>query len=206
MLCSKVWRFFTDYIENCTIQGVKYIGEKNRHWIEKLFWIVAITCCFITCSFLIYEIYKKWLQDPLLVTFADSAIPISDIPFPAVTICPLTRIDKEKLNFTEICHKLLHNKSESLTQEKLKSFESAVHVCSESNLPFLQKLKNDSKLHSNEIVKEILKISSLDYLKKCIWRKRIKKCNNLFSATLTSQGICFTFNMIGQPEMMKQEM
>lgn len=111
MNSSQFWKICIDYIENCTVQGVRYIAEKNRHWLEKIFWIASITICFVLCSLTISEIYESWDQDPMLVTFGDSAISISDIPFPAVTICPLTRIDKDKLNFTEICHKFLHNKS-----------------------------------------------------------------------------------------------
>lgn len=42
------------------------------------------------CCILISNAYKKWHQNPVIVTFSEKMTPLKDIAFPAVTICPET--------------------------------------------------------------------------------------------------------------------
>lgn len=30
-----VWELFSEYTESSSLHGVKYVGEKKRHWIER---------------------------------------------------------------------------------------------------------------------------------------------------------------------------
>lgn len=42
-------------------------------------------------SSFIYNIYSKWSTQPIIMTANSKAISISDIPFPAVTICNMNQ-------------------------------------------------------------------------------------------------------------------
>jgi acid-sensing ion channel, other len=61
------------------------------------------------CAITILQIYKKWETNPVLVTLAEKATPISQIPFPAVTVCPMTKLNKQVINFTELCQMFKNN-------------------------------------------------------------------------------------------------
>lgn len=54
-----------------------------------------------SCAFLIHQTYDKWDQTPVIVSFAEKFTPVWQIPFPAVTICPQTKVDINLFNFTK---------------------------------------------------------------------------------------------------------
>ena len=35
--------------------------------------------------------YFKWKESPIILSFAEKSTPVWEIPFPAVTICPVTK-------------------------------------------------------------------------------------------------------------------
>lgn len=68
----------------------------------------------VVCGKLILDIYLKWQQIPVIVSFAEKSTPIWKIDFPAVTICPETKAKQTELNYTSIYNvlnnpKLTHN-------------------------------------------------------------------------------------------------
>lgn len=201
----KSWKFITDYTENSTIQGVKYIGS-SRHIAEKIFWVISITFCFCLCSFTITQIYQKWKKSPVIVTFADKAMSISQIPFPAVTICPKTKFDRRILNYTELYHVFMEGQEEKLTHDQLRQFEAAALICHPKLQPYKETLINISKLDSHDIIWEIIDISIIDdNFISCLLRNRDYKCQDIFSPILTEEGLCLTFNMLDLTELMNQD-
>lgn len=202
MKCFKNFQIYTD---NSTIHGVKYLGESNRHWLEKIFWISSITICFVLLSFTIREIYDNWDENPVLLTFAEKTHSISDIPFPAVTICPVTQIDRNKLNFTEFVQYFKNTQSGEIFFEKAKSFEAALHLCTLNYSQLFQILFNQSFLESDNFVNEILKISLEPVMTNCNWRRRNISCHAIFTPILTSQGICYSYNILHSSDIIKQE-
>ncbi len=48
------------------------------------------------------EVYNKWQKSPVIVSFAEKYTRVSEIPFPAVTICPETKARSSILNFTDL--------------------------------------------------------------------------------------------------------
>lgn len=65
--------------------------------------------CLTACVISIYAVYNKWERSPVIVNFANRGTPIYEIPFPAVTICPETKTDKNKFNYTNLLHKIEDN-------------------------------------------------------------------------------------------------
>lgn len=53
------------------------------------------------------NVYEKWDQSPVIVSFAEKSTPVWEIPFPAVTICPETKSYIDMLNFTDVFHAML---------------------------------------------------------------------------------------------------
>lgn len=73
----------------------------------------------VVCGKLILDIYVKWEQIPVIVSFAEKSTPVWKIPFPAVTICPETKAKQTVLNYTEIYNILNNNKAKhNLTKDQ----------------------------------------------------------------------------------------
>jgi hypothetical protein len=52
---------FEDFTNNSTVHGVKYLGEKKRHWSERAFWVLKNSLNFIREFFMlkIFNFSKK---------------------------------------------------------------------------------------------------------------------------------------------------
>lgn len=78
-----VWGLFSEYANNSSIHGVRYMGEKRRPLAERVWWIIAFCFSIYGCSKLILNVWNKWDQSPVIVSFAEKSTPVWQIPFPA---------------------------------------------------------------------------------------------------------------------------
>lgn len=97
--------------------GIKYLTDKKLHWGEKLFWAIALTLSILACSYLIYDTYRKWQMAPVIVSFSEKFMNIWEIPFPAITICPIGGLLPLNENF---------NMSDNSAVDHLKNFTGSV--------------------------------------------------------------------------------
>jgi acid-sensing ion channel, other len=88
-----------DYANHSTIHGVSYITERDRSWIERVWWIVVLCFSFFVCGKLIFD---AWNISPIIISFTEKPIQMWQIPFPAVTICPRTFAQSDRINITEL--------------------------------------------------------------------------------------------------------
>lgn len=52
------------------------------------------------------NVYEKWDTSPVIVSFAEKSTPLWAIPFPAVTVCPETKVDRAYFNFAAMRFRL----------------------------------------------------------------------------------------------------
>lgn len=81
--------------------------------------------CVIISIYVSEEVHKKWQKSPVIVSFAERYTRVSEIPFPAVTICPETKARSSLLNFTYLYNLWKNNGMDTL--EKVEG-EKLVHV------------------------------------------------------------------------------
>lgn len=95
-------KFLIEYCSISSLHGVRYLSERNRHWTEKWWWIIAIGLAMWFCSILIQTVWVKWREDPIKVIMSEKPLPISTIPFPTIIICPETKTHRKKLNLEHL--------------------------------------------------------------------------------------------------------
>lgn len=69
-------------------------------FVCRIWWAIACLLSLVYCCTLIWQTWQKWNQFPVLVTFAEKSTHIDQIPFPAITICPSTKIKQSLFNYT----------------------------------------------------------------------------------------------------------
>ncbi|XP_047992149.1 pickpocket protein 28-like isoform X1 [Leguminivora glycinivorella] len=203
--------YLIDYTSNSNLHGLKYIGEKERTFVEKVFWIFMFTCCVVLCAGLIQKVYIKWNESPVIVSFAENPMPVWKIPFPAVTVCFETKAQQSKYNFTEIYHLYLNNTGNDtagnyteLTEEEKHVFEYVSMVC-DSHLSPTTGRKYGSGADAVAKLKEVCPNITESFFG-CKWENINRDyCSDLFSPILTEEGICYTFNTLGAEEMLRLE-
>ena len=99
------------FLESSTIHGLVYISTTKKRLI-KIFWILIVTGGFTGAGYLIYESFNDWSKNPVKTTTEN--MPITDITFPKVTVCP------PKNTFTELNYDLKMTQKISLENETFR--------------------------------------------------------------------------------------
>lgn len=58
------------------------------------------------CGNWIWKAYVKWDTNPIVISFAEKLTSVSEIPFPAVTVCPIAKADPYLFNVTKTYSKI----------------------------------------------------------------------------------------------------
>lgn len=81
-------RHFKDFLSRTTLHGFKYLGQKRRKRVEKIFWSIAFGISIILTVIMIYKLLQNYYNSPIVIVADNFDYWISDFHFPSVTICP----------------------------------------------------------------------------------------------------------------------
>ncbi|KAL1492021.1 hypothetical protein ABEB36_012525 [Hypothenemus hampei] len=185
---------------------MKHLGE-NRTTVKRGWWLIGLILSLTCCFYLIYLIYDKWENNPTIMSFVNEETPINQIPFPAVTICPVVKSYSH--NQTKIIEKLIHYRS--LNETEYKSFSYMNLFCDQFPPPndwFVNKSENfsfnDNFFNQQEFYNFTLNITDIHPLISCSWRNRILfHCLDLIDIILTDDGVCYSFNLLSPKNIYK---
>ncbi|PSN50549.1 hypothetical protein C0J52_03497 [Blattella germanica] len=88
--------FIFDYCENTTVHGMRYISERDRHWTERLLWTFLCIMAFSGTVYLSILIWDRYITSPTVSVIETTNFPISNVPFPSVTLCDYNRVHWSK--------------------------------------------------------------------------------------------------------------
>ncbi|XP_077285510.1 pickpocket protein 28-like [Arctopsyche grandis] len=193
--------YFVEFASATSLHGLQYVGERGRTVIERIWWISMFIFSLITCTYLIYKVYMKWDQSPVIVSFAESPTPVWEVPFPAITICSETKSRQTSFNFTEAFHNI-----EKLTDHEISLLETVSLVCNSFTLE--KKMYNKSDFTNNEAINLLTSVAPdlNEMMVNCLIGTTLHNCSDLFTPILTQEGLCFTSNMLNAQELFRNEM
>ncbi|CAH0564375.1 unnamed protein product [Brassicogethes aeneus] len=193
---KSIRNYFREYCVCSSIHGFRYFGEK-RTYFERGWWFIVFSITLGICIFFIREVYLKWDRSPVIVSFATTQTPIYQIPFPAVTICPETKLQQNLFNYTEILQKMVKDQNDNITEKEYKLFEYMSMVC---NTP--DQFGNEEILDKDffEVLRNVNIVFS-DIFIYCEYMGMQYKCKNMFNPIITDEGICYSFNMLDKSEI-----
>ena len=96
------------FLETSTIHGLTYISTTRKY--TRIFWILTVLAGFIGASLLIKESFDSWSEFPIKTTI--ETLPISEIRFPKVTVCP------PKKTFTDLNYDLIITENVTLSNDE----------------------------------------------------------------------------------------
>ncbi|KAL3273921.1 hypothetical protein HHI36_015347 [Cryptolaemus montrouzieri] len=203
------------YCEVSSIQGLNYMVKDGVTWFERFWWIFVFILCIGGCSYMVFEVVEKWITTPVLVTLATKETSIHQVPFPAVTICPETKISRSCLNYTETLKKRRRGDVLEVEFEENLNFDYMSLLCKTENHRSTTDLINEAAAAINETIPyfegrdptELLKLDDYsDFLDKCksvsldksycTWMGVDLNCEDILTPILTDEGLCYTFNML----------
>lgn len=103
-----------EFFLETSIHGLKYVGQRERHLTERIFWILSFVVGCFAAFWLIKDIWWKYYDSPIIVTFQPFQTTVDQIPFPAITICNMNKLQKsEALPYLQNYENLLsHSRDE----------------------------------------------------------------------------------------------
>ena len=103
------------FLESSSIHGLTYISSTRTY--ARLFWVVVVITGFIGAGVIIYQSFKAWDESPVTTTV--ETLPITEMTFPIVTVCP------PKKTYTDLNLDLVRTRNMTLnndTRNELLSF------------------------------------------------------------------------------------
>lgn len=186
------WKMFA---RQTTFHGVKYSIEVSFNLLERFMWtialIVAVLGTFYTCFLL-----SQRFRSSLLSTVMESTnYPVSEIPFPAITICNNNRLDYEKLNAT--LSKFCPNCNE--TQKSIaKAYIKILRGFEFGSWDEFRSMNNQSVDHliswNPSEIYEFMMHDCDKFFVECQWKKENFNCCEKFNRHRSEYGICWSFN------------
>ena len=85
---SSIGKTAKQYASTSTAHGLAYIVEDGRSYLERIFWIFVTALAVFFTAFQTIQLYSQWKNDPVVTSLDTVKLPISEIEFPAITICP----------------------------------------------------------------------------------------------------------------------
>lgn len=189
--------FFSFFTKSTTIHGIKYIGDRKSSTSVRFFWLFAFLLSITGCMYYANEIYSKWYVYPdigLKVKLQS----IRQAPFPAFTICPQSKINSRMLNYTtEFLSSTIG--VYDMSEEERRYFEAALQVCIPAHINNVFNYTDDMiALDSNNIAKTVEKMTykTNNTIMACLWRNIPFDCTKFMTKIMTSEGFCFTSNIL----------
>jgi amiloride-sensitive sodium channel len=186
------------FASDTTVHGVALIAGTNRSTPTRIFWTFAFVCSTTLFILSAHVVYKKWRFDPdIAVKMSQKRL--SDIPMPAVTICPRLFAKRGLANFTAFIMNHLGTliKAANMTQDEANYLLANMHVCSPSSLGLASIL---APRRTEENIVRLLEDSSLrprELFSQCFIKGHRSSCSRVFNRVLTRRGMCFSLNMQG---------
>ncbi|KAK9883365.1 hypothetical protein WA026_001538 [Henosepilachna vigintioctopunctata] len=198
--------YIKEYCEVSTIQGLRYIVI-SKSSVERLWWISVFMGCVMGCSYMTYLVINRWITTPVLVTLATKETPILEIPFPAVTICPETKISHNCLNYTKVMIAMKKKNLTNISNRESQNYDYMAPLCELKN--HAEKIKEQERKHLldrhfsytsrslGDYAEFLSRCKALDLNLNayCQWMGNDVECAKILTPLLTDEGLCYSFNM-----------
>ncbi|KAJ3654363.1 hypothetical protein Zmor_013555 [Zophobas morio] len=185
-LVQQITKYYSDFMNNSTIHGFKYLVDKEKSFIEKIWWICILTLSIYTCAVLIKSTWRKWEENPVFIALRQKSVSLWDIPFPAVTVC----------------HGYLHSKKSIATFLPIES-ENTSDPCKAFS-DYQTKFPSFKEPNASEILEKTA-FSMDDIFSECFVADfgfdLTINCSEMFSPIFTDAGLCFSFNMLNRNDI-----
>lgn len=183
---------------NCSIHGICYLCEtQSRCWIRS-FWLIILTTAVFGCALMYSQLSARHNQQQLKTVVATSQLPIYNIEFPAVALCPWGQINWLRQNAAE--ERFLPSRSNESIKAAFKTLLLGFESTNPSRLDNLALLKNLTNLPA---ALDRIDLSELmmflayrcdEIFVYCKFDDTEIDCCKLFVSERTEKGVCLVFN------------
>ncbi|XP_022166699.1 sodium channel protein Nach-like isoform X2 [Myzus persicae] len=192
MTLKSIW---VDYCENGSIHGLRHVIQKDEKPLNRFMWILLLIVASIAIVVLVSASWEKYSYSSMEIAVDDPRYPLTKIDFPAVTICPISKIIYSK------ALKLVLNKHPSDSDLRTRWTNSLMILARiqfphNTNLYYMLQNASLVNIPLDDISDIMLKLAPSidDIFIKCFWRGVTYKCKDILRFQRTEEGFCYSFN------------
>ena len=144
-LTSRLWDSIQEYHSISTVHGLRYITDPKQHALGRAFWLLVGLIFLSLTAYQIYCLRTQWkTEDPTITTLATMNLPIDQIEFPSVTICPQGSVLSilKGITFREFVHWVRTKSPLAELRTKRSSFDSLAEPWNRTYIEIMDDLKN----------------------------------------------------------------
>ncbi|XP_031617478.1 sodium channel protein Nach-like [Contarinia nasturtii] len=191
-------RRFKEFASNTALHGYNHIVREDSTKWERIAWILIVVIATVVAAVLLYISWQLNLETPTITVIESTHYPISNVPFPAVTICSMNSISAR----TAMSLALNMKRPSDVSADRLsKLFQLVLHFqgVGEARKEDYNLLHNILQTNQMSVVNltSVLKPKCTDLLKNCRWKGTESRCEEIFQSINTIEGICCSFNYYG---------
>ena len=121
--CRSLTKTTKDYASQSSIHGIGYIFDHKLGTWERVLWLMVVIAFLILATHLTLDTWTQWQEEQVVTTLKNTAKPVAEVPFPAVTICGtgnhMNNVEKKiQENFVQWRKENQRNKTGSSAMEK----------------------------------------------------------------------------------------
>ncbi|KAG5683738.1 hypothetical protein PVAND_013003 [Polypedilum vanderplanki] len=180
-------------IQESSIHGVRHITDIKRNKISRILWFFLFIGSMCGLIFSAYGIYLKWNVEPesgLRVNYK----PMTELPFPSVTICPPVFAHDYKANYTRFIDPDPESRKRKFSSIEQNYLAANIHRCLPVMGPIVSNCDNRTRFDTVNLMRHS-SICTQDFLRSCILAEKRYNCSAIINRVLTDYGFCYTFNM-----------
>ena len=116
---------FREFASTTTAHGLAYIAEEEQPVGGRIIWSIVVILAVAFTTSQMSNLYNEWQDDPVITTLDTVALPIEEIDFPAITICPQGSVKKilDSVLFKQLVE-YIRNKTHTNISRAKKSISS----------------------------------------------------------------------------------
>ncbi len=80
-----------EYAEAATVHGVSYACSRSLQLVPRILWVIIVLLFLTLAIYWSVIAYYEWVDNPVLTSVKTTGLPITQVQFPAITICAQVR-------------------------------------------------------------------------------------------------------------------
>ncbi|GLH11023.1 Sodium channel protein Nach, partial [Gryllus bimaculatus] len=189
--CSAATDWVRSYCLSTGQHGYRYLAENGLRLSERGLWLAVIVASTAMSAYIIGITWSLYEGNPTLTVIEDSHYNTWNFPFPAVTICGINQLDRDKS--AEFVQKLtvLNGMSREEIFEDLRLLPTFFDLDADEDLDHnytrLQKVLDANNITVKQVMKEISP-NCEDMVYRCMWKGReLLSCKKTFKDLKTKR-------------------
>ena len=75
-----------EYASRTSIHGISYISDQRLSLVDRILWLLVVLAFVGLATILTWDIWEQWEEEQVVTTLKNTAKPVTEVPFPTVTI------------------------------------------------------------------------------------------------------------------------